>query len=621
YTVNGAGDVTFTPDADYNGSANVNYTVEDSNGLVSNVAPIEITINPVNDAPTALDDVVATNPGAAVIVDVLANDTDIDGDNLVNPTITVLATNGNAVVNGDGTITYTPDPGFTIGVDNFSYEVCDDGMPSLCSTASVTVNVPVADLPPVASNDAFITDEDEAVGGNLLANDSDPNMDNLVINTTPVVSPVNGVVTIATDGGFTYTPNENYFGTDAFEYEVCDNASPSQCSTALVDITVNAVNDAPVAVADVIITAQGTKATGNVLSNDSDVDGDLLVANTTPVVAPSNGVLVLNVDGSFEYTPNAGFEGSDSFTYEVCDNSSPTLCVTAIASITVGADTDGDGITDFLDEDDDNDGIPDSVEDANSDGDNDPATNPTDTDGDGVADYQDTDADGDGVLDWKEGGSNTGPTGNDTDNDGIDDAFDTDNGGSGLVTSPPDTDGDGIPDFQDGDDDGDSALTADEDLNKDGDPTNDDTDGDGIPNYKDADDDGDGIASLDEDDNGDGNLFNDDCDRDGLPNFLDVDTCALKPEAGFSPNSDGNNDHWIINGIESYPNNTVKVFNRWGNAVFETKGYNNTDNGWFGQTNGKLVLTGSTVPDGTYFYFIDLGDGSDPLSGYIIIKR
>jgi gliding motility-associated-like protein len=95
----------------------------------------------------------------------------------------------------------------------------------------------------------------------------------------------------------------------------------------------------------------------------------------------------------------------------------------------------------------------------------------------------------------------------------------------------------------------------------------------------------------------------------------------LKPELGFSPNGDGNNDAWIIRDIERYPNNVIKVFNRWGNLVYETKGYNNNDNVWYGQSNGKLTIGDLKVPDGTYFYVIDLGDGGKALGGYIIVKR
>ena len=90
---------------------------------------------------------------------------------------------------------------------------------------------------------------------------------------------------------------------------------------------------------------------------------------------------------------------------------------------------------------------------------------------------------------------------------------------------------------------------------------------------------------------------------------------------GYSPNGDGENDFWLVEGIKSFPNNNIKVFNRWGNLIFQKEGYDNEEVVWFGQSEGALILGESEVPDGTYFYIIDLGNGDDPLSGYIVLKR
>ena len=91
---------------------------------------------------------------------------------------------------------------------------------------------------------------------------------------------------------------------------------------------------------------------------------------------------------------------------------------------------------------------------------------------------------------------------------------------------------------------------------------------------------------------------------------------------GFSPNGDNNDDEWAIRGIESYPQNSVTVFNRWGNLVFKTKGYNNSGlKLWSGEANQGTRAGGNQLPDGTYFYVIDLGDGQKPYSGYVVLKR
>ncbi len=83
---------------------------------------------------------------------------------------------------------------------------------------------------------------------------------------------------------------------------------------------------------------------------------------------------------------------------------------------------------------------------------------------------------------------------------------------------------------------------------------------------------------------------------------------------GISPNGDGKNDVWLIPGIEQYPNNVVQIFNRWGNLVYEQKGYTNNDP-WTGQWNGK------ELPDGTYFYLIELGNNAGRLSGWVVVQR
>jgi len=90
---------------------------------------------------------------------------------------------------------------------------------------------------------------------------------------------------------------------------------------------------------------------------------------------------------------------------------------------------------------------------------------------------------------------------------------------------------------------------------------------------------------------------------------------------GFSPNGDGINDFFYIEGIENYPNNLVQVYNRWGNLVFELKGYDNQSRVWASESTVGAIVGARQVPDGTYFYLIDLGDGSKPVSGFIIVNK
>ena len=134
--------------------------------------------------------------------------------------------------------------------------------------------------------------------------------------------PANGTLVLNANGTFTYTPNANFNGTDSFVYQVTDGNGGS--AQATVDITVNSVNDGPVAVNDSFSTDEDTAYTAtlnvnDLLLNDSDLDGDSLSVSPTPVSGPASGTLVLNADGTFTYTPDANFNGTDSFVYQVTD--------------------------------------------------------------------------------------------------------------------------------------------------------------------------------------------------------------------------------------------------------------------------------------------------------------
>ena len=160
----------------------------------------------------------------------------------------------------------------------------------------------------------------------MLGNDVDVDGDTLTVNTSPVVGPTNGTLSLAADGTSTYTPDLNFFGSDSFTYEVNDGNGGS--STATVTIDVVSINDAPVAADDNFVVDEDATLAGSVLDNDSDIDGDTLVVNTTPVVEPTNGSVVLNADGTFVYTPNVNFSGSDLFVYEVSDSDGETAQAT-----------------------------------------------------------------------------------------------------------------------------------------------------------------------------------------------------------------------------------------------------------------------------------------------------
>ena len=188
-----------------------------------------------------------------------------------------------------------------------------------------------ANNPPVAVDDTDATSEDSLVITTVLSNDSDPDGDTLTV--TSVTDPANGVAEINSGTTVTYTPNANFNGADSYVYTISDGNGGTD--TATVTITVSAVNDAPVAsddAYDVDEDAFISVTTPGVLGNDTDSEGDPLTANLASGV--SNGALALNTDGSFTYTPNAGFVGTDSFRYTANDGIADSNIATVTITVT-----------------------------------------------------------------------------------------------------------------------------------------------------------------------------------------------------------------------------------------------------------------------------------------------
>ena len=506
-------------------------------------------------------------------------------------------------------------------------------------------------------DDLVTTDEDVPIVVDIYANDSGLPTTGTVTTTVPT----NGVVTIDDNGTpndpsddiFTYTPNPDYNGPDAFDYTVCN--SSGDCSTATVTIDVLPIVDA---LDDAVATDEDTPIDIDVLANDNDIPTIGTFTNTDP----ANGIAVHNDNGTpndpsddwMNYSPNTGFVGNDTFTYTICD--AAANCSTATVTIVV---------TNALDLDSDDDGIVDSFEDLDLDGDGDPSTNPTDTDEDGFADYLDIDSDNDGIPDNVEAQTTQdyiAPSLVDANANGLDDAYE----GGALGLFPVDTDGDNLPDYLDDDSDNDNvpdrieghdqdhdgiadvvligsdkdndglddgyegAATIDIDVNDEiDDPYNDlpNTDGDNESDYRDTNDDDDSLMTIDEDLNGDGDYSNDDTDGDGTPDYLQPNVPEEEVEVFnvITPNGDGVHDVLVIGGLQNYPDNTLRIYNRWGVLVYTTKAYNTNGNVFDGTSEGRVTVEkDNKLPVGTYFYILDYVDVTGKtitLSGYIYINR
>ena len=313
-----APNLTYTPAANYNGADS--FTCKANDGKVdSNTATVSISVTPVNDAPAAKSDGYGVKQNAVLTVaapGVLANDADVDG-NTLTAVLVRAPYNGVLSLNANGAFTYTPNAGFS-GSDSFTYKDYDGGLYS--GVVSVAIAVSAVATPPTVVNDAYATAMNTPLAVNapgVLANDSDPNK--LPLTAKPVSGPSHGTLSLNANGSFVYTPVSSYAGPDSFTYKANNGKADSAAATVTITVT-GTTNLAPAAKSD----GYGTKANATltvaapgVLANDADPNGDPLTA--VLVRAPYNGVLVLSANGAVTYTPNAGYVGTDTFTYKAFD--------------------------------------------------------------------------------------------------------------------------------------------------------------------------------------------------------------------------------------------------------------------------------------------------------------
>ncbi|MCF6184643.1 MAG: gliding motility-associated C-terminal domain-containing protein, partial [Bacteroidales bacterium] len=307
--------------------------------------------------------------------------------------------------------------------------------------------------------------------------------------------------------------------------------------TADDDIEIITVNDIPVANDDYETIDEDNILNSNVLTNDTGLnDGGIIVTVTTDVV---NGTLALNTDGTYTYTPDANYHGSDSFVYEVCDVDNE--CDQAAVNITINS------VNDLPVAQDDNINI-------------------------------NEDSELNKILILEDNGN------------GADDF-----GGDGPSTSPVKL----IVNTEDG------VL----ELNDNGTPNNPTDD------YF--------LYTPEHNYYGHDSFEYEICDYDGdcdqaIVNIEVIDDDVLSIPEIFTPNGDGINDLFYVEGLELYPDNSILIFNRWGDKVFEASPYNSD---WDGTSNFGIVPGGKQLTEGTYFYIIKLKNKHKDIKGYIYLKR
>ena len=297
--------------------------------------PSGLIVLPPNNTPVADNDTVSVSENAAaadITAILLAGDIDPDAGNLLSISeINDAGALGSVTLVSGGAVGYDPNGQFeyladgATATDSFSYTVTDGN--GGFDSATVTVTVTGENDTPVTVDDVDTTPEDASVTVSVLSNDSDADSDALTISSVSQGS--HGSVT--TDGAVvTYVPDANFNGSDSFTYTASDGNGGN--ATATVVITVTGVNDNPVALNDTGSALEDTPVTVNVLSNDSDVDSDVLSISSVGQGAYGS----VTTDGStVTYTPVINYSGADSFTYTISDGNSGNA--TAAVVITVSA--------------------------------------------------------------------------------------------------------------------------------------------------------------------------------------------------------------------------------------------------------------------------------------------
>ncbi|MBA3958040.1 MAG: tandem-95 repeat protein, partial [Parachlamydiaceae bacterium] len=352
------GTFIYTPDAFFNGTDSFTYTTTDSFGAVSDVSLVTINVTSVNNVPVGVSDYyIAMEDQLVQLIysidvgfpqeqnyinfqpGVLANDSDAHGGALGenNTPLTAQLVSGPLhasifLLNSDGTFNYQGATDF-FGLDHFRYQAVDS-LGGVSAPITVTINVAWVNDNPTGVADFYTVNEDTIfydtnlkVTDNDLDNPTTPGENNRPFLVNLISGPSHAAqFFLDAYGQIYYQPEANFNGFDSFTYMLFDGWNGIDSNPTTVTIEVVSVSDAPTALNDSYTVNEDTVLNGSsVLANDSDDHGTAPDENNTPftahpITSTTNGELVLNVDGTFTYTPNANFNGTDSFTYQTIDS-------------------------------------------------------------------------------------------------------------------------------------------------------------------------------------------------------------------------------------------------------------------------------------------------------------
>ncbi|HCG8276782.1 TPA: tandem-95 repeat protein [Vibrio parahaemolyticus] len=304
-SVNPDGSVTYTPNDNYVGKDTFTYVV--TSGGVSESTTVTVNVTPVNDAPVAKDDIATTQEDTAVTIDVLSNDTDVDGDKLSIQSATVPEAQGKVEI-VDGKLVFTPAENFN-GHAEITYTVTDGALTDQ-ATVKVTVNA-VNDTPVVESNIADQALAEDFTPYTIDLNTAFSDVDNVDGELTFSVSGNSNIQVAIVNGIATITPTADWNGSETLTFTATDPSGESVSQT--VDFTVAPVVDIE---ADSTNVVEDTPTIINVLGNDT-FEGKDKVVSLDAENSPKNGTVIVNNDGTVTYTPDDNYVGKDTFTYVV----------------------------------------------------------------------------------------------------------------------------------------------------------------------------------------------------------------------------------------------------------------------------------------------------------------
>ncbi|MDF4204971.1 Ig-like domain-containing protein [Maribacter sp. SA7] len=630
--------------------------------VAGNVGPDSATDTAVLDLTDPLAPTVEitedTNNDGLISEDELVGDIDarvtLPADAVAGYTVTITDGNGNSqdviltatdITNGsiDVIIANPGDAGTIVLTANITDVAGNVGPDSATDTAVLDLTDPLAptvEITEDTNNDGLISEDelvgdidavvtlpiDAVAGDTVTITDGNGNSQEVVLTTTDITNGYIDVVIANPGDAATIILTANIT-------DIAGNVGPdSATDTAVLDLSNPTVDSFSTIDITPVLTGQGNA--NETLEIELDTDGDNIPDVTYTVTTDANGDWSLDTETA---TPDSGsfptLVDQDVINITATDPSGNT----GTGAVTVSVDTDNDGIndneevalgTDPNNPDTDGDGINDGQE-VNVDN-TDPLDDcssvngyplaDSDCDEDGLTteeevalgtDIDNPDSDNDGLLDGEEVMLNTNPNDSDSDDDGILDGQEVLDGTNPL----DDCDHVGGTALPDSDCDGDGLTTAQEDAIG-TDSYEADTDGDTIPDGQEV---IDGTDPLNP------------CDSlNGVPtleagcNAEVVDSGIAVSNEIITPDNDGTNDSFIIENIESYPNNTVQVYNRWGIKVYEMNGYDNLTNTFKGSSDGRATISqDSELPVGVYFYVIKyVNDGNNlTKSGYLYINR